>query len=220
MTISDLDPIVTAAIAQWTEALGNGDPRLASLGDVRVSVADLAGGKLGYAEGSTILIDADAAGHGWFIDFTPYDNSEFSAQGKNGGFVAVGSSPAVGDIDLLTVVTHEMGHVLGFEDLNPNANLLMSGSLDEGVRRLPGKSIARTQESSSNLVLMDSTELATPTLMGQPQRQWLADFLVNGSQDSYNNPNSEIRINIFDQNKEDTTSILRKLYRRLYGKRT
>jgi hypothetical protein len=215
VTTSDLDSIVTAAIAQWTEALGSGDPRLASLGDMRISVADLAGGELGYAAGRTILIDADAAGQGWFIDSTPYENSEFRPQGKYGELVAMASSPAIGDMDLLTVVMHEMGHVLGFEDLNPEANLLMSGTLDAGERHLVGETNNQNQGGTTKLVMMDSTEAAIPTLMEQPQRRWLADFLVNGSQDTYD-PNREIRIKMFDENKEDTNSILR----RMYGKRT
>jgi hypothetical protein len=218
VTTSDLDSIVTAAIAQWTEALGSGDPRLASLGDMRISVADLAGGELGYAAGRTILIDADAAGQGWFIDSTPYENSEFRPQGKYGELVAMASSPAIGDMDLLTVVMHEMGHVLGFQDLTPGANTVMSGTLSTGERHVvAGKTNNQNQGGTTKLVMMDSkdTEASAPTLMEQPQRPWLADFLVNGSQDTYN-PNREIRIKMFDENKEDTNSILR----RLYGKRT
>jgi len=216
VTTSDLDPIITAAIMQWAETLGNGDPRLALLGDVHVSVSDLARGELGYAEGNRILIDTDAAGHGWFIDSTPYDNSEFSPQGKDGELVAMGSSPAIGDMDLLTVVMHELGHVMGFEDLNPETNLLMSGTLDTGERHLVGETNSQDQAGTSKLVMMDSAEVAIPTLMEQPQRRWLADFLVNGFQDSYNNPNREIQIKMFGEDKEDTNSILR----RMYGKRT
>ncbi len=43
-------------------------------------------------------------------------------------------------MDLLTVVMHEIGHVLGYGDLDPAAASgdLMSATLAEGVRRLPG----------------------------------------------------------------------------------
>ena len=41
--------------------------------------------------------------------------------------------------DLLTAVLHEMGHVLGYEDLDParSPDALMAGSLQPGERRLP-----------------------------------------------------------------------------------
>jgi len=88
----ELDSAATAAIAHWMDELGDGDARLASLGGVRFSIADLAGDALGYAEGSTILIDENAAGYGWS---------------------AGSSGEAFGRVELLTVLTHELGHVLG-----------------------------------------------------------------------------------------------------------
>lgn len=45
---------------------------------VQVSVADLPGATLRLATGSTIVIDVNAAGYGWFIDATLMDDSEFS----------------------------------------------------------------------------------------------------------------------------------------------
>jgi hypothetical protein len=40
-------------------------------------------------------------------------------------------------VDLLTTVLHELGHVLGFDDdhSNPESGHLMNGWLDTGVRR-------------------------------------------------------------------------------------
>ena len=40
-------------------------------------VADLSGGLLGEAIGTTILIDSNAAGYGWFVDPTPASDEEF-----------------------------------------------------------------------------------------------------------------------------------------------
>jgi hypothetical protein len=94
LTQSQLDGVATLAIGHWTEALGDGDPRLAAFGDMRITFADLAGDALGFASGRTVLIDRDAAGHGWSL----------------GG---LGGSDA--SMDLVTVVTHELGHVLGFD---------------------------------------------------------------------------------------------------------
>ena len=44
---------------------------------------------------------------------------------------------AVDRIDLLTVVEHELGHVLGLDDLDASLDALMSAKLGSGVRRLP-----------------------------------------------------------------------------------
>jgi hypothetical protein len=40
---------------------------------------DLSGASLGQTTGEKITLDADAAGHGWFIDYTPYLNEEWLA---------------------------------------------------------------------------------------------------------------------------------------------
>jgi len=52
---------------------------------------------------------------------------------------AAAGSPAAGRIDLLTVVVHELGHVLGFADVDPPSvgGDVMSGRLGPGVRRMP-----------------------------------------------------------------------------------
>ena len=73
--------------------------------------------------------------------------------GLNSGMVGFGSDNSCGifdnvtvqklppeytfdDMDLLTVVMHELGHVLGLEDLDPDTHDLMSETLDAGVRGL------------------------------------------------------------------------------------
>jgi hypothetical protein len=81
----------------------------------------------------------NAAGRGWFIDPTPGDNAEFLL-GSSSILVAEGGGPAANGVDLLTVVMHEIGHLLGLEDLDPGANpqQLMAADLSQGVRKLPG----------------------------------------------------------------------------------
>jgi hypothetical protein len=46
-------------------------------------------------------------------------------------------SQVVDRIDLLSVVEHELGHVLGLADLDSSINDLMSGRLQIGVRLTP-----------------------------------------------------------------------------------
>src|SRR5205823_14094628 len=83
------------------------------------------------ASGSVMYRDANAAGHGWFIDPTPQDDSEFAPGLVNG--------PAAGRVDLLTVLTHEMGHILGLDDdsaTDPVTGSVMADTLPLGVRRI------------------------------------------------------------------------------------
>lgn len=123
-------------------------------------IADLSGDTLALAVDDTVIIDVDAAGHGWFVDATPDEDSEFTGQSGDGELVANPSSLAYGDMDLLTAVMHELGHVFGFEDLNPETNPdeLMSTTLDTGERRLLGNNgSGQAHDSSTNLVAMDLT---------------------------------------------------------------
>ena len=56
--------------------------------------------------------------------------------GLDGESLASSASPAAGDVDLLTVLEHELGHVLGLAD-NNQAGDLMDITLGLGVRRSP-----------------------------------------------------------------------------------
>ena len=51
--------------------------------------------------------------------------------------VAADGSSAAGLMDLLTVVAHEIGHVLGYSDLSSDGTVLMDADLEAGVRLLP-----------------------------------------------------------------------------------
>ena len=44
---------------------------------IEFQLADLPGVQLGHALGSTVTIDVDAAGYGWFIDATAKKSVEF-----------------------------------------------------------------------------------------------------------------------------------------------
>jgi hypothetical protein len=129
-----LAPLVDAAIEGWALILGAGDPRLQALAGVQVSVADLDGTALGETLGKMIKLDADAAGHGWFVDLTPFDSAEFELH-VDGNLVAGHASPAFARMDLLTTLMHEMGHAMGLEH-GDGEHGVMDAELDPGVRYL------------------------------------------------------------------------------------
>ena len=100
-------------------------------------------------------------------------------------------------MDLLTVVMHELGHVLGFADLDPNAQNLMSGTLDAGERRLNNST-----PESPKLVQMDrapGSEMAS-MLWGAKENKasWLEDLLIDlvGKKDNPFDPMDKIKISI------------------------
>ncbi|MFO7963509.1 MAG: Calx-beta domain-containing protein [Desulfobacterales bacterium] len=156
-----LAPIVDEAVLRWTRTLAGDAASLAVLQDLDVSVADLSGLTLGLAGGNTILIDADAAGWGWYVDETPADDVEFTVPGGEDE----------GRMDLLTVVMHEMGHVLGYDDRADGPDNLMSATLDAGDRHTP----------DSGLVVMTMDDLmddAQAHEAGDGDGSWLRDFLI------------------------------------------
>ena len=47
-------------------------------------IADLPGASLAQPSGPTIWLDNNAAGWGWFVDATPWDDAEFTTPGDHG----------------------------------------------------------------------------------------------------------------------------------------
>jgi len=124
LTSAEVEPLLTEAIARW-EAAGADTSALSAV-DVRI--ADLADGLLGLAGNHTIWLDRNAAGHGWFIDATTGDDSEFTTPGDQG---------EEGRMDLLTAIVHEMGHLLGHD----HDEGVMAETLATGVRQMPMREV-------------------------------------------------------------------------------
>jgi len=78
------------------------------------------------ALGLRARLDLNAAGWGWFVDPTPHDDSEFRKPGDQG---------EQKHMDLLTVLMHEMGHVLGLD----HDDGVMQETLDAGTRLSPSR---------------------------------------------------------------------------------
>ncbi|MDH5669953.1 MAG: M10 family metallopeptidase domain-containing protein, partial [Nitrospira sp.] len=124
--------------------------QLSLLGRATIAIDDLPDGYLALTLGTTITLDTDAAGYGWFIDPTPGVHEEFDytplsseALAKEDSspwqLQAAPGSAAEGKIDLMTVLMHELGHVMGLGHVSSavDGTRLMAGAIDPGIRRLP-----------------------------------------------------------------------------------
>ena len=92
------------AISDLTFELSLTEEQIALVSSVSFEIADLGGETLGLRTCDAVVIDVNAAGHGW-------DTSSL-----DGSVVGADASPATeAGIDLLTVIKHELGHVLGLD---------------------------------------------------------------------------------------------------------
>jgi len=191
ITEADLAPIVAEAIDRWEIFLGVDTALVDTLREIDFQILDFEGLILGQTTPDTIFIDLDAAGYGWFVDDTPEDDVEFDTI----------DSEADGKMDLLTAVMHEMGHVLGYDDLSDDSDDLMSATLDPGERYEPG---------DTGLVVMDTADLMEgtdePDLVSDEkvENSWLLDFLVKKARKDYNpfEPLDSIHIVMMDEKGE------------------
>jgi hypothetical protein len=147
LTRSELDGIVSAAIARWSRT-GLTAAQLAEMRALKFDVADLTGEYLGQADGNTIFVDRSGRNEGWFVDATPQDDSEFGNVTSSTRRYTDPMNAAAGHIDLLTAIEHEIGHKLGLDDSysQKDRDSIMYGYLTVGERRLPAFGQARGAE--------------------------------------------------------------------------
>ena len=143
LTSAQAQPLLTEAEALWQAA----GVDTSTLGAIDIRIAHLAGAELGLADEvhHGIWLDDNAAGWGWFVDNTPWDNPNY----------LMPSDQVPSDhMDLLTVLEHEVGHLLGFEHA---ATGVMQETLTTGVRELPNglqPSLWSTEGNESISVLL------------------------------------------------------------------
>jgi hypothetical protein len=137
------------AIADWiTTGLTPG--QILALQNATVQISDLnSEGAFGLAGTRLIQLDDDALGFGWHV----------------------GSGPVpTGAVDLGTVMRHELGHILGYGDLDPATagDSIMSGTILPGQRRhVP------MAGSPADLATPDNT-IPQPTQWNQQERDELS----------------------------------------------
>ncbi|MCL4202267.1 MAG: autotransporter-associated beta strand repeat-containing protein [Pirellulaceae bacterium] len=175
LTEAAVAAVVPAAREYWISA-GLNDVQLAELDRTPIAIGDLSyRGALGVTRPEGVWLDASGAGLGWNVVSGQW--SVVSGQLSGTEFfqmpTANGQLPAMA-YDLLTVLTHELGHVLGYEDLDAeesgsifprmgtvrysSSDHIMVGVLQPGVSRLalPAGDFAPTWilgASSSRLLL-------------------------------------------------------------------
>lgn len=134
VTQAQVEALTQAAIAKFAAA-GASAATIAKLKNTRFEIGNLPGSYLGLSGAGVVVIDVNAGGRGWFVDGTPNLDEEFARDAK-GTYRAV-TAGAVGKVDLLSVIVHELAHQLGFDDLSPSIapNSVLAESLSVSVRR-------------------------------------------------------------------------------------
>ena len=127
LTADALAPVVAEAESMWRAAVPGAD-----FSGFSIAIGDLPGGQLGWTDGRRTTIDATAAGFGWWTGM---------------------ASGGAAKIDLLTVVLHELGRVLGFTTDDATRFRVMSATLAPGQRLSLGTAPATTPLARAAIVV-------------------------------------------------------------------
>jgi hypothetical protein len=135
LDLRDAETLLGAARAIWAASGQVTQADIELTRGVTLSIADLAGATLGLANPGSIALDVNAAGHGWFVDRTPLRSEEYVID-ASGQLAARDGTRADGRIDLLSVLVHELGHIMGFEHDDGVPGGAMNETIDIGERLL------------------------------------------------------------------------------------
>lgn len=145
-----VQPLLTEALARWRAA----GVDTSALQGIDVRITDLGGLTLGRAADGVIVLDDNAAGWGWFVDRAPRNDSEFTRRGNQG---------EKNRMDLLTVLEHEVGHLLGYDHA---AGGVMQDALAAGVRRTMGPATTSATDRPGGAPTLFAWSADTPWVDG------------------------------------------------------
>jgi fibronectin type 3 domain-containing protein len=137
LTEAAVDAVLPLAREYWVST-GLADWQMAQLYQTPIAIGDLSyRGALGVARPEGIWLDASGAGLGWNVGSSQWSvgSGQWLGDISHQRTTANGQLPTAA-YDLLTVVTHELGHVLGYGDLDGKEDHVMAGVLHPGVSRV------------------------------------------------------------------------------------
>ncbi|XKI43399.1 hypothetical protein R6H26_15340 [Altericista sp. CCNU0014] len=159
-------------VPTWLEFLQGPSPF-----NLNIEIADLPTGQLaeatitgfdltGRPNSGTLYLDIDANGLGWYIDPTPWDNTEYSQTLTDTAYRATSDSAAYGHYDLLTTLLHETAHLQGFiagySNYDRQIQTINDKSLQFAVQRLLQQPHPQTHSSGSTTAVLIPQPIATP----------------------------------------------------------
>ena len=159
---------------------------------MQIVVGNLGTSILGLEAGGVITINQTAAGYNWYVGAGSASNQSFALAGPGGESIAAPGSAAASEVDLLTVLEHELGHVIGLAD-NAEAGDLMDITLGLGVRRAPTSADVAAMAGNGS-----ETGLAVPAATGTagPRQSALVDAalesILGGIGNGTNSPVSPV----------------------------
>ncbi len=176
LTEAEAQSLLPTAITAW-QAAGLTGAGVQLLERSSVLVADLGSNVLGLEAAGVIWINQTAAGHNWYVNQGPTAVLPFGVTGPGGERVAAAGTSAAGQVALLTVLEHELGHVLGLQD-NNQAGDLMDTTLGLGESR--GISAADMSELAPSLRAAEAGPGALPSAAPAGRSSAVAATAVSG----------------------------------------